>query len=79
MEKPITTMTKNAILYVDLEERNMLVDGTLSFSITGLNDLNNYLISHEEDIALGINDFGCLRTIFTDIFNRDPSEYEHLV
>ena len=35
-------------------------------------DLVNYLLDHEEDIALGINDYGDLRGAFIDIFDRPP-------
>jgi hypothetical protein len=31
-----------------------------------------YLLSHESDIAHGINDFGRLRNLFFAVFNREP-------
>ena len=62
-------------IIVDLTEQNVLVDDRLSLSIIGLSGLNHYLISHEDDIAMGINDFGCLRPIFFDLLNREPSEF----
>ena len=34
-------------------------------------DLINWLAAHEDDIKNGINDFGDLRTIFLEIFDRD--------
>jgi hypothetical protein len=37
--------------------------------------LDGYLLYHESDIANEINDFGDLRGIFYDIFNRFPSEF----
>ena len=37
-------------------------------------DLMHYLISHESDIALDINDFGELRAIFTELLDHEPKE-----
>lgn len=34
--------------------------------------LRCYLLSHECDIAIGINDFGKLHGLFVDLFNREP-------
>ena len=35
-------------------------------------EMYEYLLSHENDIATEINDFGKLRQTFIDIFNREP-------
>lgn len=32
----------------------------------------DYLRAHETDIALGINDFADLRSVFIEVFNRKP-------
>ena len=37
-------------------------------------DLIEYLESHEDDIKYGINDFGRLRDIFLDIFERNAGD-----
>lgn len=37
-------------------------------------DLIYYLLSHEDDIKQDINDFGDLRHIFLDIFEREAGE-----
>ncbi len=34
------------------------------------NDLKNYLLAHEDDIAHGINDFGDLKVVFASTFQR---------
>lgn len=34
--------------------------------------LDDYLISHERDIALGIEDFDYLRLVFAERFGRPP-------
>ena len=39
-----------------------------------LQDLKNFLISREPDIAWDIEDFGELHGAFTLIFGRDPSK-----
>lgn len=36
-------------------------------------ELMDYLSDHEYDIAFGINDFGRLRSLFVDMFDRQPS------
>ena len=36
--------------------------------------LAEYLESHEQDIAFSINDYGHLRTLFVDLFNRLPEQ-----
>jgi hypothetical protein len=33
--------------------------------------LVEYLLSHEDDIALSINDFGELKDLFIELFNRE--------
>jgi len=33
--------------------------------------LVKYLLSHEDDIALSINDFGELKDLFIELFNRE--------
>lgn len=35
-------------------------------------DLKEYLEFHEDDIALGIDDFAELRSVFIVMFNRQP-------
>lgn len=35
-------------------------------------ELIDYLKSHEDDIALGINDFGDLRSVYIAIFKKEP-------
>lgn len=34
--------------------------------------LADYLLAHESDIALDVNDFGTLRSVFIETFNRKP-------
>lgn len=34
--------------------------------------LRAYLLHHESDISIGINDFGELKGIFYDLFDREP-------
>lgn len=36
--------------------------------------LADYLLAHEADIALDIEDFGNLRGVFIETFNRKPVE-----
>ena len=36
--------------------------------------LGDYLLSHESDIASGVNDYGELREVFTVIHHRVPEE-----
>ena len=38
---------------------------------TASEDLRTYLLYHEDDIAIGINDFDDLRTVFFDVFKRE--------
>jgi len=38
------------------------------------NELAQYLLDHEEDIAIGINDFDELRSTFKAIIGREPKE-----
>lgn len=38
--------------------------------------LQDYLLAHESDIALDLNDFGVLRGVFIEAFNRKPAEPE---
>lgn len=38
------------------------------------NTLLEYLQNHESDIAHGINDFGDLKDLFVELFNREPKE-----
>lgn len=33
-----------------------------------------YLLNHEEDIAIGLDDFGDLRIVFRTLFGRDPEQ-----
>ena len=35
-----------------------------------LNDLAMYLLSHKEDIRLGVNDFGDLRRVYESVFEE---------
>ena len=37
-------------------------------------DLVEYLLSHEFDIAVDENDFGCLRNVFKAYIGREPNE-----
>ena len=37
--------------------------------------LLKYLLSHEEDIALSINDFGDLKETFELVFDRKPKDH----
>ena len=41
-------------------------------------ELIGYLEAHESDIALDINDFGNLRTVFNEIFDSWPLDEEPL-
>jgi hypothetical protein len=34
--------------------------------------LKMYLLAHENDIDLSVNDFGDLKELFVEIFNRPP-------
>lgn len=36
-----------------------------------INDLLHYLLDHEEDIAMSINDFGTLKSLFSFTMNRE--------
>ena len=40
--------------------------------------LNEYMLSHEDDIAFGINDFGDLREAFKINLGRDAEGEDHL-
>ena len=35
-----------------------------------MDDLKDYIISHEDDIAIGINDFGDLQQVFIGVIGR---------
>ena len=39
-----------------------------------VNSLLEYLQNHESDIAYGINDFGDLKELFVELFNREPKK-----
>ena len=43
-----------------------------------VNSLKMYLLSHEKDIGLDINDFGDLRGIFHNIFGWEARTFDHL-
>lgn len=43
--------------------------------IMAWNQLREYLMDHEGDIAHGINDFGNLDAVFTDVVGRDAEEH----
>lgn len=45
-------------------------DMVISYDVRA--SLSDYLKRHEEDIALGVNDFGDLKELFIDIFEREP-------
>ncbi len=38
------------------------------------NDLEDFLLRHEDDIAYGINDFDDLRTVFIAVTGKQPIE-----
>ena len=43
------------------------------YSGTSAHDqLRDYLLAHENDIAWGINDFGLLANLFWECFDREP-------
>jgi len=44
----------------------------VDFTAISFAQLQNYLESHEDDIALGINDFAELRKTFCVIMHRSP-------
>lgn len=46
--------------------------GDMLISYRNSRSLSKYLEYHEEDIAIGINDFGELKELFIEIFKRDP-------
>lgn len=47
-------------------------DGGAFISPRGIDTLSLYLASHEDDIAWEINDFGELKGLFIEMFNRSP-------
>ena len=52
----------------------MVVTTNIEIPILEDKKLVNYLESHEDDIAIGINDFGDLKDVDTDILKREPKE-----
>jgi hypothetical protein len=44
--------------------------------IPAIKDLTDYLLTHEDDIALCINDFGTLKSVFELMFDRSPLSEE---
>lgn len=46
----------------------------VKLSLTTFKDLKEYLEFHEDDIAIGRNDFGDLRKLFIEIFDREPTD-----
>ena len=47
-------------------------------SDSAMEDLKEYLLSHEDDIAFGINDFGDLKQAFIGFFGREAESIDHL-
>lgn len=47
-----------------------------SLTEAGYSELAEYLHSHENDIALEINDFGRLANLFTEVWAREPQPAE---
>jgi hypothetical protein len=45
---------------------------SITMTVDARADLLDYLESHEDDIALGINDFGLLRRLFCELIGRQP-------
>jgi len=42
-------------------------------ALVKLYELSKFLLSRESDIALEMEDFGCLKELFVEIFGREPS------
>lgn len=47
---------------------------TIEIGVIGFNKLADYLASHEDDIALEMNDFGDLCDIYVAVFDEDPEK-----
>lgn len=50
--------------------KEVILDGLTFY--TKLDELRAYLLSHEEDIANGFEDFGSLTNTFSQIIKREP-------
>ena len=50
----------------------MVVTANIEIPILEYKKLVNYLESHEDDIALSINDFSDLKGVYTAILKREP-------
>ena len=36
--------------------------------------LKSWLLFHEDEIAIGLEDFGALKKVFSEFFGREPNE-----
>lgn len=72
-------MSEEKIGYIDCGNGNTYFyapnqSGIVNINIKSLTKLVEYLIFHEANIAIGINDFGDLQDVFCDIIKRAPKE-----
>lgn len=54
----------------DLESQLRETEDCSTLSTDVMQELTNWLVHHEEDIKLGINDFGDLRSVFVEATGR---------
>lgn len=53
----------------------MAVKLIIELDMGGFKVLESYLKDHEQDIAVGINDFKDLEGLFIAVFSEEPREY----
>jgi len=54
-----------------LEQDRFTLNQHIGLMNRAAKDLTSYLESHEDEIAIGINDFGELKSVFKKEFGRD--------
>jgi len=47
---------------------------TIKLDLVDFNTIAKWLLSHEQDIAMGVKDYSDLRELFVAIHNRHPME-----